>query len=194
MVQCRRKKGQAESHVKKGKIRQYMRTSLRNHIVFIATFFATCIADQVTKLLILKYAENGILPIRILSTGLRAARLESGNILSLILYKNTGIAFSIPLPETVIIPLIAILIIFGGFFLRKEIDLTRPAALVSLGLILGGALGNLLDRMRLGYVVDFVSVWIFPVFNIADAAITIGILLLILKAHVRTQKPPLVHR
>lgn len=180
MVQCRRKKGQAESHVKKGKIRQYMRTSLRNHIVFIATFLATCIADQVTKMLILGYEKNGI--------------LLTKNLFSIILYKNTGIAFSIPLPETVIIPLIAILIIFGGFFLRKEIDLTRPAALVSLGLILGGALGNLLDRMRLGYVVDFVSVWIFPVFNIADAAITIGILLLILKAHARTPKPPLVHR
>ena len=49
---------------------------------------------------------------------------------------------------------------------------------LSLGLILGGALGNLWDRLVLGYVVDFISVhyrgWYFPAFNIADSAITVG--------------------
>ena len=49
---------------------------------------------------------------------------------------------------------------------------------LSLGLILGGALGNLWDRLAMGYVVDFISVhyhdWYFPAFNIADSAITVG--------------------
>jgi signal peptidase II len=54
-----------------------------------------------------------------------------------------------------------------------------------LALILGGALGNVVDRVRLGYVVDFVKVhyrdeWVFPAFNIADSAITVGAGLLIL--------------
>ena len=54
----------------------------------------------------------------------------------------------------------------------------RPASLTALGLVCGGALGNLVDRLRLGKVVDFVDLyvgnWHWPVFNLADAAITIG--------------------
>lgn len=55
---------------------------------------------------------------------------------------------------------------------------------VSLALILGGALGNLYDRVSLGYVIDFISVhyndWYFPAFNIADSAITVGAALMII--------------
>lgn len=58
----------------------------------------------------------------------------------------------------------------------------------SLALVLGGAIGNLIDRVRLGYVVDFISVhWgdhYFPAFNIADSAITIGAILLILDMYL----------
>ena len=50
---------------------------------------------------------------------------------------------------------------------------------MALGAILGGAIGNLLDRIRLGYVVDFVSIGPWPNFNVADSAITLGVLALI---------------
>jgi signal peptidase II len=49
---------------------------------------------------------------------------------------------------------------------------------IALALILGGAVGNLIDRALLGYVVDFIDVRIWPVFNIADSAITVGAVLL----------------
>lgn len=59
---------------------------------------------------------------------------------------------------------------------------------VALALVLGGALGNILDRIRLGYVIDFVHLhvghWSFYVFNVADAAITIGVAMLLLRALV----------
>lgn len=63
----------------------------------------------------------------------------------------------------------------------------RRGDIVSLGLVLGGAAGNILDRSRFGYVVDFLDLHIgewrpFLVFNVADAAITIGVLLLLLRA------------
>jgi len=52
-----------------------------------------------------------------------------------------------------------------------------------LGLVIGGAIGNLIDRMRFGYVVDFIQVyhqqWFFPAFNIADSAISVGAVLLV---------------
>lgn len=51
--------------------------------------------------------------------------------------------------------------------------------LYSLGLILGGAIGNLIDRLRFGYVEDFIDLRVWPVFNVADSAITIGVTLLI---------------
>ena len=57
---------------------------------------------------------------------------------------------------------------------------------LGLGLILGGAVGNVVDRIRLGYVVDFIDVhfagWHYPAFNIADSAITCGVILLLLDA------------
>jgi signal peptidase II len=51
---------------------------------------------------------------------------------------------------------------------------------LALGLQLGGALGNWIDRMTVGYVVDFISVGNFPVFNVADSCITIGVGVLLL--------------
>jgi signal peptidase II len=65
---------------------------------------------------------------------------------------------------------------------------------LSLGLILGGALGNIVDRVRLGYVVDFLNLhfgaWSpFFVFNLADAAISIGVALLVLRALLTREAP-----
>jgi signal peptidase II len=63
---------------------------------------------------------------------------------------------------------------------------------VALGLVLGGALGNIVDRVRFGYVVDFLHFFwgdrSFWVFNIADAAITCGVLLLLLRAFMTPEK------
>jgi len=53
---------------------------------------------------------------------------------------------------------------------------------VALALVLGGAAGNVIDRLRLGYVVDFIDVRVWPVFNLADSAITIGVGLLVWRA------------
>lgn len=67
------------------------------------------------------------------------------------------------------------------------------ADVMALGLVLGGALGNILDRVRFGHVVDFLDLHFgdwhpFLVFNVADAAITIGVLLLVLRAVLTREK------
>ena len=63
---------------------------------------------------------------------------------------------------------------------------------LGLALVLGGAIGNLVDRVQLGYVVDFVDVhysgWHFPAFNVADSAITCGVILLLLDAFIMSRK------
>ncbi|MDB5693229.1 MAG: lspA [Alphaproteobacteria bacterium] len=72
----------------------------------------------------------------------------------------------------------------------------RRDDVIALGLVLGGALGNILDRVRLGYVVDYADLHFgawrpFLVFNLGDAAITIGVLLLLVRALLtRERKPP----
>jgi signal peptidase II len=73
---------------------------------------------------------------------------------------------------------------FVGFWIRKEENRFDVAGL---GLVLGGALGNITDRVRFGHVVDFIDFHIggfrpFLVFNLADAAITIGVVLLLIRA------------
>lgn len=77
----------------------------------------------------------------------------------------------------------------GGIAAAVAIWIAREKSrwdVAALGLVLGGAIGNILDRARFGYVVDFLHVfwrtWSFWVFNIADAAISIGVLMLLLRA------------
>ena len=83
--------------------------------------------------------------------------------------------------------------IFVSFWLWRERKRTDS---VALAMVLGGALGNILDRIRLGYVVDYADLHFgefrpFLVFNVADAAITIGVLLLLVRALLmRDGKPP----
>ena len=70
-----------------------------------------------------------------------------------------------------------------AMWLRREKD---PVDVAALGLVLGGAIGNILDRIRFGYVVDFLHFfweqYSFWVFNVADAAITVGVILLLARA------------
>jgi signal peptidase II len=65
----------------------------------------------------------------------------------------------------------------------------------ALGLILGGALGNILDRVRFGYVVDFADLHFgdvrpFLIFNVADAAISIGVVILLVRAFLQSKERP----
>jgi signal peptidase II len=93
---------------------------------------------------------------------------------------NRGAAFGILKNQVVFlifVSLFAIVLIYSNLKRRdagNKISLHR----VALGLILAGALGNLIDRLCYGYVIDFLDFRIWPVFNLADSAITIGAVLL----------------
>lgn len=98
------------------------------------------------------------------------------NIFHITLVHNKGAAFGIlkeQAPFFIFITLLAIAIIC--FSLKNN---KLALARVSLSLILAGALGNLMDRVFFGYVIDFIDFRIWPVFNVADSAITVGAILL----------------
>ena len=92
----------------------------------------------------------------------------------------------------------ALIALTGAISVGVAIWMTREknrADQIALGFVLGGALGNILDRARLGYVVDFADLHIgewrpFLVFNVADAAITVGVLVLLVRALLVREKPP----
>lgn len=95
--------------------------------------------------------------------------------------QNTGAAFGI-FPEGGTVFLIIALVV-SGIIVYYHRQLPRHAWLLrlGLGLQLGGALGNVIDRVRLGYVVDFLHVEYWPVFNVADSCIVLGVALLALE-------------
>ena len=93
---------------------------------------------------------------------------------------NTGIAFSISVPFPLLILLNIVLFSAIIYYFWKHLNLNRWPSIILLAMLAAGAAGNLLDRLRLGYVIDFIAVGNFPVFNVADSLITIAIFLLLL--------------
>ena len=91
---------------------------------------------------------------------------------------NKGAAFGLLVNETLLFVLIALVVIGVLVAYVRFLPAKHPWLRLSLGLQLGGALGNLLDRLRQGYVVDFIAVKAWPVFNIADTCIVVGVLIL----------------
>ncbi len=110
--------------------------------------------------------------------------------LSFVHVRNTGVAFGllnsadIPL-KPVLMTTIALASLIALVFYAIRVTAKEPIARLSMALIIGGAIGNLIDRATAGYVIDFVDVywgdWHFWAFNVADSAITVGAGLLILE-------------
>lgn len=149
---------------------------------FFLTAFLVVVADQLSKWWIVSHLdvgeslfEAGIFQIvRVQNTG-SSFGLFQGHSFALIIVAFVGIAFL----------LVFTLILYTRFFPSDNL-LGRLA----LGLILGGTIGNLIDRLRFGGVTDFISVGWWPAFNIADSAIVVGaiifaysLLLLAIKKH-----------
>lgn len=103
------------------------------------------------------------------------------NVFHFTLIKNFGIGFglvNLPAARLFLIILTSI-IILGILYYYQKIP-AKPLPVVSASLILGGALGNLIDRIMLGFVIDFIDFQVWPAFNVADSAITIGVIGLII--------------
>ncbi|MGI6143239.1 MAG: signal peptidase II [bacterium] len=93
--------------------------------------------------------------------------------------QNTGAAFGFLRGKTLFFIAVAVLVLGFIIFLIPRLPRGNLLLRVVFGLLLGGALGNLIDRIRFGYVVDFLDFRIWPVFNIADMAIVVGVCFLV---------------
>ena len=98
------------------------------------------------------------------------------NIFHLTFVKNTGAGFGILKEFNPFLILISLAVIGIIFYYYKKIKENEILLQIIVAFVLGGTMGNLIDRINLGYVIDFLDFRIWPVFNIADSFISIGII------------------
>ena len=125
------------------------------------------IADQVSKAIVRSSLAPG------------ATRRVVPGVLSLVHTTNSGVAFSIFSGSALAVTVVALVVLAAlvAFFAARA---SQRWLWLPTGLIAGGALGNVIDRLRVGAVTDFIKFPDWPAFNLADSAITIGVVLLIL--------------
>lgn len=129
---------------------------------------AVVVADQVAKWVVAQRLPLG------------ASVTAIPGVLTLTHVHNPGIAFSLLGSVPLLIPAVLAATVVGLLLFSRAWWARRPAGQGALALLSGGAIGNLTDRLRVGAVVDFIDVHVWPVFNLADVAVTVGAGLLIL--------------
>jgi len=98
-----------------------------------------------------------------------------------ILERNQGIAYSIPLSGPALIITVLIILALLVFILSRAYQKKELTIIFSLSLIIVGAFSNFLDRLRYDYVIDFITLTSWPVFNLADMMITVGVFIILWK-------------
>jgi len=134
-------------------------------LLFVATTLAVIALDRWTKQLAIAH---------LLESGVRSVPV-AGEYVRFTYVENRGAAFGLLQDQTyffIVVGVVVIAVIVASYRYIPE-----PSWLLNLclGLQMGGAVGNLIDRIRVGYVVDFIDLTFWPVFNIADSAICVGV-------------------
>lgn len=138
--------------------------------IFFSIVFAVIIIDQITKFLIRNYfAVNQILFIL-------------DHMLYFTYLQNTGAGFGIFKNSIAVLIWISVIVIGVVLYFYDKIPKLASA------LILGGTIGNLIDRIFLGYVVDFIDFRIWPAFNVADSCLFIGVILLAINFFIKKEE------
>ena len=146
-----------------------MTSIIKNHKLLILLIAAAgvIILDQITKLLIVNFLElNKSIPLL-------------KNIFHITLVHNYGAAFGILQNFNLILILISVIVIGLIIYFYDKIP-DKKSVIIYTAFIFGGTISNLIDRIRIGYVTDFIDFRIWPAFNFADTAITIGAIGLII--------------
>jgi signal peptidase II len=150
-----------------------IRVFARSRRVGAGVLVAVVGVDQALKLLVASTRHLGV------STSVL------DGILSLTYVRNPGVAFGLLPQVPVLVPALIALTLLFLLFYNEARWVYQPRVQGALALLAGGAVGNLIDRLRLGAVVDYIDFHIWPVFNVADLAVTTGAALLVLSLVAR---------
>lgn len=139
-----------------------MKKNFKKNIgIFVITALFIFILDRLLKELAAAYLVNDFILI--------------DDFFKLTYSQNTGVAFGIQLPFLVQLIIVPVFIVAGFYLILKYLKFEKLSVLLVTGAIAGGAISNYADRIIHGYVIDYISIWIWPVFNLADVMITLGI-------------------
>jgi signal peptidase II len=146
--------------------------SLKWNIIFLLVAALVIFLDQLSK----SWLQAHMVP---------GQSVPENGFFRIIYAQNTGAAFSIFYGKTAILTYISmigalLLLIFNFLLLRHFPAFETRWNKIALGFILGGTIGNLIDRFSLHYVRDFISVGPWPIFNVADSSIVIGVIMVAL--------------
>jgi len=130
---------------------------------------AVFVADRITKAWVVENIPVG------------TARPIAGDYIRIVHAQNTGAAFGLLPERTTLLSILSVVAVLAIVYYYRQIASSSSIVAATLGMQLGGASGNLLDRVTQGYVVDFVDVGVgdirFWAFNVADSSIVVGIVL-----------------
>lgn len=147
-----------------------MKKSLKD-VLFFGSLFV--IIDQIVKIVI----SNKMI--------LNQTYIVIKDFFSISLVHNTGAAFSILNDSRVLLIVIGLLALIGLIFYIKKLEIMDDIDVFAYSLLLGGIVGNLIDRIVHGYVIDYLSFkfgnYYFPIFNFADICIVISVLIILVK-------------
>jgi lipoprotein signal peptidase len=135
--------------------------------MFFILLFGVLIIDQITKYIVYLFLQpQGVIPV-------------INKVFYLSYLENRGAALGI-LQNTVglLIGLTLVIILCGSYYIYKNPKMNNVTK-YSIAMIIGGAAGNLIDRIRLGYVIEFFDFFIWPVFNVADMSVVAGSIVLV---------------
>lgn len=144
--------------------------------ILLSTLPLVLVADQLTKLFIKTNFQLG-------------QSWPQEGLIRLTYATNTGTAFGLLRNQTVFLIFASVIAVGFLIYFYRTHATVRPLLRLSIGLQLGGAFGNLLDRLTVGAVVDFIDVGWWPIFNIADSSIVVGMTILIV-IMLFLDKPP----
>jgi signal peptidase II len=141
----------------------------RSELSLLVIAIVILLADQVTKALVLRYLpyQQPWNPIPSLYP-----------LVTLTHVTNTGAAFGLFPNGGLVFTIVALVVVVAILVYYRYLPQHHGLVRLSLGLQLGGAIGNLIDRLRFGKVVDFIDFHFWPVFNVADSSIVIGVVIL----------------
>jgi signal peptidase II len=136
--------------------------------LLVAVCAVSLAADQTTKMIALRWLSPGHpMPV-------------AGRWVYLTLERNPGGSFGL-LPQATVYFIAASAVIAVALLLYARTAVAHSALLtVAIAMLLGGAVGNLIDRVRFGHVTDFIDLRVWPIFNVADIAVTLGVALIVL--------------
>ena len=145
--------------------------------LFLGAAFLVLALDQATKALIRAFMDRG-------------EAWPDGSFVRLHHVTNTGAAFGILQDQTAFLIITTFVGLAAIYLYYRYPPFDHFVAPIAIGMMLGGAAGNLVDRLRLGRVTDFIDFGFWPSFNVADSAITIGIATLLIGYAFLAERPP----